>query len=77
MRSRNLAPTHQRARTVRPPHHKGTTVLTVPDIFTDEEKAKLKDPEYYRGFRDMIERDLGSVHGVTHQVCSVTMTVGL
>lgn len=35
--------------------------------FTDVEKTRLKDAEYYREFRAEVERDLASVHLVTHQ----------
>lgn len=37
------------------------------DIFSDDEKARLKDPAFYAEFRRMVERDLGSVHYVTHR----------
>lgn len=37
------------------------------DLFTDTEKEKLKDSQFYRDFRLMIERDLGSVHYLTHR----------
>ncbi|KLT44182.1 FAD/NAD(P)-binding domain-containing protein [Cutaneotrichosporon oleaginosum] len=36
-------------------------------IFSDEEKERLKDPAFYAEFRRMVERDLGSVHYITHQ----------
>lgn len=41
-------------------------VLTT-DVFSEEEKEKLKDPAFYNEFRKMIERDLGSVHYITHR----------
>lgn len=37
------------------------------DAFTEEEKAQFRDPEFYNSFRSFIERDLGSVHEITHR----------
>ncbi|BEI89118.1 uncharacterized protein CcaverHIS019_0204800 [Cutaneotrichosporon cavernicola] len=36
-------------------------------IFSDEEKERLRDTEFYAEFRRMVERDLGSVHYLTHR----------
>ncbi|GMK57245.1 hypothetical protein CspeluHIS016_0400790 [Cutaneotrichosporon spelunceum] len=36
-------------------------------IFSDAEKERLKDPAFYAEFRRMVERDLGSVHYITHR----------
>jgi hypothetical protein len=29
-----------------------------PDTFTDEQREKFKDPEYYREFRHAVEHDI-------------------
>lgn len=35
--------------------------------FTDEQKKHFQDPDVYREFRLMVERDLGSAHYLTHR----------